>query len=184
MMRPSPRSVKPSKSGLILPWPAQIWATLYISPVNSTKHSPSINERARVENRIKLPPIAIWETFCGIRDYWMRRLSSAGEPLHLDLNSAEAHTNLANALLGIHQVAEAIASYRKAAAMAPQSAECQTNLGTALEQSGQMDEAMAAYRPELSLLQSPSTPRRIGIWPFSFWPAANSARAGMNWNGG
>ncbi|MHB8883082.1 MAG: protein kinase domain-containing protein [Thermodesulfovibrionales bacterium] len=74
----------------------------------------------------------------GIRNY--------REGLRLNPHNAEAHYNLANALIRKGQVREAIASYRQAIRVDPDLTAAHFNLGVALFNSGKTDEAIVSYK--------------------------------------
>jgi tetratricopeptide (TPR) repeat protein len=59
---------------------------------------------------------------------------------------AEAHANLAIALLAQNRCAEAITSLQRALQLKPDDAECHNNLGNALRAGGRLEEALASYR--------------------------------------
>jgi tetratricopeptide (TPR) repeat protein len=58
---------------------------------------------------------------------------------------AEAHANLANALLGLGRPEDAVQSYARALALKPDFAEGRNNLGNALRALGRLQEAVASY---------------------------------------
>ena len=69
----------------------------------------------------------------------------------LNPEDAEAHSNLANALLEFARFDDAVASYRRTLKINPGFAEAHNNLGNALRASGQLDAALASYRRALEL---------------------------------
>ena len=66
-------------------------------------------------------------------------------------DDAEAHGNLANALLGLGRLDGAVTSYRRTLALNPSYAAACNNLGNALRGLGLLDEAVASYRRALEL---------------------------------
>ncbi len=71
--------------------------------------------------------------------------------LELDSNYAEAHNNLAMALLQKGQVDEAVTHSKNAMELKPGFAEATNNLGNALFQRGQVDEAIICFKNALKL---------------------------------
>jgi tetratricopeptide (TPR) repeat protein len=65
-------------------------------------------------------------------------------------DDAQAHHNLASALLGLRRLGEAEASYRQALALKPDYVQAHNNLGITLLEIGRFDEAVASYRQALS----------------------------------
>jgi tetratricopeptide (TPR) repeat protein len=65
--------------------------------------------------------------------------------------TAEAHANLALALLAANRYDEAIASLRRALQLRPDDAGSHNNLGNALRSSGRLEEALVSYRRAVEL---------------------------------
>jgi protein O-GlcNAc transferase len=86
------------------------------------------------------------------------RPAEAIEPLNraieLEPNSAQAHTNLGQALARVGRVGEAVQSFRAALQIDPGYAVAHVNLAIALEQLGRLEEAMRSYDLALALLPS------------------------------
>ena len=74
-----------------------------------------------------------------------------GKALAIDPKSAEANSNLGNALQGLHRHAEAIASYDRALALRPAYAEALNHRGNSLQALNRYDEAIASYHRVLAI---------------------------------
>jgi tetratricopeptide (TPR) repeat protein len=75
-------------------------------------------------------------------------LTSAAE---FSPGDAEAHSNLGNALRARGRLEEAVASHRRAVAIAPDYAEAHNNLGSALQDLGRLDEARSSYQTAIEI---------------------------------
>nr|MBI3614210.1 tetratricopeptide repeat protein [Nitrospirota bacterium] len=73
------------------------------------------------------------------------------QALALNPNYAEAHANLANALMRQGNVDGAVASFRQAVTLKPDYAEAHKNLGMAFQAKGRLEEAVTHYRRALAL---------------------------------
>jgi protein O-GlcNAc transferase len=67
--------------------------------------------------------------------------------------SAEAHSNLGNALRNLGRLDEAVACCRRALKIQPEYAKAHSNLGNALQDLGKIDDAIVSYRKALALKQ-------------------------------
>ncbi len=78
-------------------------------------------------------------------------IAALGRAIALDLNLAEAHNNLGNALREAGRLDEAIVALGRAVALAPGLAEAHNNLGNTLCQMGRLDESLACFRRAVAL---------------------------------
>ena len=91
-------------------------------------------------------------------------LDANQKSVQLDLQDAEAHSNLANSLRELGRLEEAEASYRKAIKLNPDFPEIHNNLGTMLRELNRLAEAEASCRQAIKLKPDfPEAHRNLGI---------------------
>jgi len=82
---------------------------------------------------------------------WDKAISSYGQALYLDSNSAEIYMSLGDALVKKGELDEAVIIYQKAIEIQPDMWEVHHNLGDIWQGQGRLDEAVAAYRLAIEL---------------------------------
>jgi tetratricopeptide (TPR) repeat protein len=80
-----------------------------------------------------------------------QQLSTISKAIALNPNDAEAHGNLANALLEQGQIEAAIAHYQNAIALRPNVPGIYYNLGNAFRQQNQLEAAITQFRRAIAL---------------------------------
>ena len=147
--KPSPTTSRPCGSSPTTPRRTTIWGWLWRKRARSRKPSPTTS-RPCVSNPIAPRRTTIWGRFAQTGKI-EEAIAHYEQALRIKPDDAEAHNNLAVALLQTGRINEAIAQFEQALQLKPDYAEAHVNLAVALENTGRRREAVDHYQQALKL---------------------------------
>jgi tetratricopeptide (TPR) repeat protein len=136
------------------------------TPAVLVENSTAANRAVNIPEFVNIPPDGLLKIDTPVVEYF-RLIDEASEAMNkgdhtaaipllkqaLDSNPGDAvvHNSYGSALAATGHLAEAVAQYRRATALAPDYPDAFNNLASALVQSGRADEAIAAFEKALAL---------------------------------